>query len=230
MSDSARRRSPKSARPGPGRSFPQASVSWETSTTSWSPSRASASTSATTSARGRLRWRPRMSGIAQKVQPMLHPSAIFTYAYGTRLWRRRGVSARYTYPGGAPATHDSRASSRRTTSTIRGRSPVPRMASTSGSSVRSPAPYRWGRQPVTTRRRPGASAFQAASSRIVSIDSRLARSMNAHVFTTTQSAAAGRSTGATPSRASSPSISSPSTWFLGHPRFTRWTFMARRGV
>ena len=50
--------------------------------------------------------------------------------------------------------------------------------------------------------------------------------MNAQVFTTTQSAASASATGATPSLASSPSISSPSTWFLGQPRLTRWTFMA----
>src|SRR5262249_12312488 len=50
--------------------------------------------------------------------------------------------------------------------------------------------------------------------------------MKAQVFTTTQSAASARSTGATPSFSRSPSISSPSTWFFGQPRLTRWTFMA----
>ena len=51
------------------------------------------STSRTMSPSGRLRWRPRNCGIAQNVQPMSQPSAIFTYAYGTLAVSSRGVVA-----------------------------------------------------------------------------------------------------------------------------------------
>jgi hypothetical protein len=52
----------------------------------------------------------------------------------------------------------------------------------------------------------------------VSIDSRRASSMNAHVFTTTRSADAASSVAVIPSASSVPTILSLSTWFLGHPK------------
>src|SRR5438093_9828953 len=68
--------------------------------------------------------------------------------------------------------------------------------------------------------------FSFASSRIVSIDSSRARSMNAQVLTMRHSASSGRSASGNPASVSMPSISSESTWFFGQPRVVRWTFMA----
>src|SRR5712692_99995 len=65
-----------------------------------------------------------------------------------------------------------------------------------------------------------------AISRMVLTDSSRARSMKAHVFTTRQSATSARSVISCPARASMPSMSSESTWFLGQPRVVKWTFMA----
>src|SRR4029079_10830939 len=50
--------------------------------------------------------------------------------------------------------------------------------------------------------------------------------MNAHVFTTSTSAASGSSTSSWPSRASMPSMSSLSIWFFGQPRVRKWTRFA----
>src|SRR5213594_3368705 len=61
---------------------------------------------------------------------------------------------------------------------------------------------------------------------MASMDSSLAGWMKLHVFTTSTSAASGSRTSSCPRRASTPSITSPSTRFLGHPRVRRWT---RRG-
>src|SRR5438034_102449 len=61
---------------------------------------------------------------------------------------------------------------------------------------------------------------------MASMDSSLAGWMKLHVFTTSTSAASGSTTSACPSRASTPSITSLSTRFLGQPRVSRWT---RRG-
>src|SRR5207249_6336457 len=63
-------------------------------------------------------------------------------------------------------------------------------------------------------------------SRIASIDSSLAGVMKLQVLTTSTSAAAGSSTSSWPRRARTPSITSLSTRFFGHPRVSRWT---RRG-
>jgi hypothetical protein len=61
---------------------------------------------------------------------------------------------------------------------------------------------------VTTSRRPSRAAFVRAASRIASIDSSFAGPMNAHVFTTSTSAASGSSTSSCPPRVSMPSMSS----------------------
>src|SRR5262249_10302372 len=80
--------------------------------------------------------------------------------------------------------------------------------------------------PVTTSRRPGRSAFTRASARMASIDSSFAGSMKLHVLTTRTSAASGSRTSSWPRAASTPSITSLSTWFFGQPSVTRGT---RRG-
>src|SRR6266480_4931284 len=61
---------------------------------------------------------------------------------------------------------------------------------------------------------------------MASMDSSLAGWMKLHVFTTSTSAASGSRTSSCPRRASTPSITSLSTRFLGQPRVRRWT---RRG-
>src|SRR5207245_10901160 len=78
----------------------------------------------------------------------------------------------------------------------------------------------------TTRRAPARAAFTRARSRMASMDSSLAGWMKLHVFTTSTSAASGSRTSSCPRRASTPSITSLSTRFLGQPRVRRWT---RRG-
>ena len=52
---------------------------------------------------------------------------------------------------------------------------------------------------------------------MVSIDSRRASSMKAHVLTTTRSAAPGSDVAIIPSATSVPTSLSESTWFLGQP-------------
>src|SRR5256886_11817510 len=76
---------------------------------------------------------------------------------------------------------------------------------------------------MSARQRP--RAFNRAASRMVATDSSRARSMNAHVLTMRHSASSGRSTSGKPASVSMPSISSESTWFLGHPSVVRWTFI-----
>src|SRR5207247_9270934 len=61
---------------------------------------------------------------------------------------------------------------------------------------------------------------------MASMDSSLAGWMKLHVFTTSTSAASGSRTSSCPRRASTPSITSLSTRFLGQPRVRRWR---RRG-
>src|SRR5438128_12386668 len=65
-------------------------------------------------------------------------------------------------------------------------------------------------------------------SRMASIDSSLAGVMKLQVFTTSTSAASGSSTISWPRRASTPSITSLSSWFFGQPSVRRWT--RRRSV
>src|SRR5216110_687320 len=60
-------------------------------------------------------------------------------------------------------------------------------------------------------------------SRIASIDSSLAGVMKLQVLTTSTSASAGSSTISWPRRASTPSITSLSTWFFGQPRVRKCT-------
>src|SRR5713226_6674186 len=76
---------------------------------------------------------------------------------------------------------------------------------------------------MSARARP--ASFTRASSRMVWIDSSRARSIKAQVLTTRQSAVSATSVISWPDRASMPSISSESTWFLGQPRVVKWTFM-----
>src|SRR5689334_17699354 len=59
------------------------------------------------------------------------------------------------------------------------------------------------------------------------MDSSLAGRMKLQVFTTSTSAASGSRTISCPPRASTPSMTSLSTWFFGQPSVTRWT---RRGA
>ena len=71
-------------------------------------------------------------------------------------------------------------------------------------------------QPVTTSRDDRLRLPSRCS--MVSMLSRRASSMNAHVLTTTTSARDGSSVGSRPWAASVPAIFSESTWFLGQPR------------
>src|SRR3954470_3363486 len=80
-------------------------------------------------------------------------------------------------------------------------------------------------QPVTISRRHAPPFLCSAISRMVSIDSCLAESMNAHVFTTRTSAADGSCVSSCPACAASPRITSESTRFFGHPSETRPIFI-----
>ena len=73
-------------------------------------------------------------------------------------------------------------------SPIRPISAVPMTASASGSSRKSSSLYRWARQPATTIFAHLPCVFIFAASRIASMDSSLADSMNPQVFTTMTSA------------------------------------------
>jgi len=59
---------------------------------SFTPSAMSWRASATTLSTVRLRWLPRILGMAQKVQVWLQPSAILRYAVCFGVRRKRGVS------------------------------------------------------------------------------------------------------------------------------------------
>src|SRR5205814_1500373 len=83
-------------------------------------------------------------------------------------------------------------------------------------------------QPVTMSRRHAPFFLCCAISRIVSIDSCFAESMNAHVFTTSTSAAAASCVSSCPACCARPSITSESTRFLGQPSEIRPTFMFER--
>src|SRR5262249_11687659 len=74
-------------------------------------------------------------------------------------------------------------------------------------------------------RRHAPSFLCCAISRMVSIDSCFAESMNAHVFTTRTSAAAASCVSSWPACCVRPSITSESTRFLGQPSEMRPTFM-----
>src|SRR5260370_11848979 len=63
---------------------------------------------------------------------------------------------------------------------------------------------------------------------MVLTDSTRARSMKEQVLTTRQSGASAADAISWPASVSMPSISSESTWFLGHPSVVKWTFMAGR--
>src|SRR3954451_17586007 len=73
-------------------------------------------------------------------------------------------------------------------------------------------------QPVTISRLQLPSVLCRAISRIVSIDSCLAESMNAQVLTTRTSASPASCVSSWPSRCASPSITSESTRLFGQPR------------
>jgi hypothetical protein len=55
-------------------------VSCEITSSSFTPAAVSRSASHSTSSIGRLTSRPRIDGMMQKLQRLLHPSAIFKYA------------------------------------------------------------------------------------------------------------------------------------------------------
>ena len=139
----------------------------------------------------RLRCGPRNEGMAQNPQVRSQPSAIFTYAHGDELLGR-GKFNKSSDGTGADPTGISFFGAGVCTGT-----PKPATKSTSGNSSASSCPYRSAMQPVTTRR----DDFLRCSSRlrIVSIDSRRASSMNAHVFTTTKSASSAESVANMPS-------------------------------
>src|SRR5947207_406009 len=80
-------------------------------------------------------------------------------------------------------------------------------------------------QPVTISRRHDPPFLYWAISRIASIDSCFAESMNAHVLTTRTSAPSGSRVSSCPASCARPSITSESTRFLGHPRETRPIFI-----
>src|SRR4029077_17071936 len=80
-------------------------------------------------------------------------------------------------------------------------------------------------QPVTMSRRQAPSFLCCAISRMVSIDSCFAESMNAHVLTTSTSAAAASCVSSCPASCARPSITSESTRFFGQPSEIRPTFM-----
>src|SRR5216110_2756546 len=80
-------------------------------------------------------------------------------------------------------------------------------------------------QPVTMSLRHVPSVLCCAISRMVSIDSCFAESMNTHVLTTRTSAAAASWVSSCPACCARPSITSESTRFLGQPSEIRPTFM-----
>src|SRR5688572_14872630 len=107
-------------------------------------------------------------------------------------------------------------------------SPVPSTASISGISRRSSSRYRSARHPVTIKREQLPFRLCSAISRIASIDSSFALSMNAHVLTTRTSASADVLVSSCPASRASPSITSPSTRFFGQPKDRKPIFICRR--
>ena len=99
--------------------------------------------------------------------------------------------------------------------------PVPITPSISGISARNSSPKRCERQPATMSCWP--SRFFSACSRIVSVDSAFAGSMNAQVLMTTASASAASGTSDQPAAPSFAIITSLSTRFFAHPRETKET-------
>ena len=78
---------------------------------------------------------------------------------------------------------------------------------------------------MTTSREQCPSRFWAAISRIASIDSCLAESMNAQVLTTSTSALAASVVISWPASRAMPNMTSPSTRFLGQPRLRKPIFI-----
>src|SRR5215510_7134084 len=78
--------------------------------------------------------------------------------------------------------------------------------------------------PATTRRWARPIFLYSAISRIVSMDSCLARSIKLHVLTTSTSAWSGCGVSSCPRATSSPIMTSLSTRFLGQPKLTNPTF------
>src|SRR5262249_24218370 len=81
-------------------------------------------------------------------------------------------------------------------------------------------------QPVTTSRRHCPSVLSRAISRMVSMDSCLAESMNAQVLTTRTSADSASRVSSCPASWARPSMTFESTRFLGQPRETRPIFIS----
>ena len=112
---------------------------------------------------------------------------------------------------------DSGASVRRSSSGKSRKLPVPTNTSTSGIVAASSVAYRCDKHPATTSRLPQPRFLISAASRIASIDSFLAASINAQVFTSRTCASSGSSVISKPADVSAPSISSLSARFLGQP-------------
>src|SRR5262249_1995985 len=83
----------------------------------------------------------------------------------------------------------------------------------------------WTRHPATITRLHWPASFMATASRISWSDSRLEASRNPHVLITIASARLESGVTTSPSSASSPSIRSLSTRFLGQPRLTKATVL-----
>ena len=159
-------------------------------TSSRTPCSASRHDSATKSPTLRLRKRPRKLGIAQNVHTWSQPSEIFKYARYAGVVRIRGIvgTSVDVYSASIETSGAGSEESNCTASSTRPSSSGPKIKSISGISFWISLRYRSARQPATTSFLQFPRTFSSAISRIVSMDSLLAVSMNPHVFTTMTSA------------------------------------------
>jgi len=185
----------------------------------------------TMSASGRLRWRPRNCGIAQKVQPMSQAFGDFHVRVGDAAGQKarvvaslevsRGRRARPVVPAGrlTDQLDDARE--------VRGaEDPIDL-----GHLLQDVAAVTLGETARDDEGAAGPLLFSFASSRIVSIDSSRARSMKAQVLTTRHSASSGplhkRESGLG-QHAESSARSRP--WFFGQPRVRQMDLHRREPV
>ncbi len=153
----------------------------------------------------RLRCGPLKDGIEQKPQALSQPSATLRYAQGL-VDAGRGKFNRSNSGTLAFLVKETE-------------TPNPATRLTSGKTSCNSLPYLSAKQPVTTI---SLSSFLNSSRlKIVSMDSSLASSIKAQVFTTIKSALAKSSVASIPSESNDPANFSESTSFFGHPRVTR---------
>src|SRR5205809_4519331 len=105
-------------------------------------------------------------------------------------------------------------------SAIRPVSPVPTPPSSSGRLFSNLSWYRWDRQPAAISTLQAPLFLSSPNRMIASMDSCLASSINPQVLMITTTAERGSDVKENPLWARAPSMTSLSTWFLEHPRFT----------